>query len=132
MGANVVHLEIPADDTARAREFWGQMFGLEYQPYEGPVEYHMFQNEDEQSGGAIYPRGDDDEGLRVYFNTENLDAALEQVRELGGQVEAEKSPVPGMGWFAHVRDPEGNRFAFWQSDEDAPAPAGMESGQAST
>lgn len=26
--AKVVHFEIPADDTTRAREFWTKMFGV--------------------------------------------------------------------------------------------------------
>lgn len=132
MKPKVVHIEIPADDTSRAKEFWGSLFDIEWQSFEGPVEYNMFGDPDEGYGGGLYPRqGADDDRIRVYFNTEDMDAALDRVREIGGSVEEEKSPVPGMGWYAHVRDPEGNKFSFWQSDENAPTPAGMESGQAS-
>jgi predicted enzyme related to lactoylglutathione lyase len=119
--SKVVHFEIPADDTSRAREFWSSMFGVEWQSYDGPVEYHMFGNDD-QTGGGLMPRQAGQDGLVVYFNTDDIDAALNRVRELGGSVEAEKNPVPGMGWFAHARDTEGNRFSLWQSDENAPAP----------
>ena len=119
--SKVVHFEIPADDTSRAREFWSSMFGVEFQSYNGPVEYHMFSNED-QSGGGLMPRQEGQDGLVVYFSTDDIDSALERVGQLGGSVEAEKSPVPGMGWFAHVRDTEGNRFSLWQNDENAPAP----------
>jgi predicted enzyme related to lactoylglutathione lyase len=129
--AKIVHFEIPADDTERARDFWSAMFGIEWQSYEGATEYFMFGNEDQQSGGGLYARQEGDDRLRVYFNTEDLDATLDRVRELGGSVEEEKNPVPGMGWYAHVQDTEGNKFSFWQSDEKAPTPAGMESGQAS-
>jgi predicted enzyme related to lactoylglutathione lyase len=128
----VIHFEIPADDTQRAREFWGAMFGIDWQSFEGPIEYHMFGDAEEGSGGGLYPRqGAEDDRIRVYFNTDDLDATVERVRELGGSVDEEKAPVPGMGWYAHVRDTEGNKFSFWQSDEKAPTPAGMESGQAS-
>jgi uncharacterized protein len=130
--AKVVHIEIPADDTSRAREFWSQLFGVQFQTYEGPTEYHTFQNEDEQSGGGLMPRQQGQEGIVIYFATDDIDATLDKVRELGGNVEAEKMPVPSMGWFAPVTDPEGNRFSFWQNDENAPAPAGMETGQASS
>nr|MBA3402480.1 VOC family protein [Actinomycetota bacterium] len=42
MAGQMVHLEIPAGDTAKAREFWGGLFGWEWQSYEGsPSEYHM-------------------------------------------------------------------------------------------
>jgi uncharacterized protein len=120
--SKVVHFEIPADDTSRAREFWGSMFGVEFRSYEGPVEYHMFSNDD-QSGGGLMPRQEGQDGLVVYFGTDDMDSALDRVRQLGGSVVGEKSPVPGMGWYAHVRDTEGNRFSLWQSDENAPAPA---------
>ena len=118
--SKVVHFEIPADDTARAKEFWSGIFGIEWQSYDGPVEYYMFQNEDQQSGGGLMPR-DGQNGLTVYFAVEDLDAAREKVQQLGGSVE-EKSPVPGMGWFAHAKDTEGNSFSMWQNDENAPAP----------
>jgi predicted enzyme related to lactoylglutathione lyase len=31
----------------------------------------------------------------------------------------EKMPVPGMGWFAQLIDPQGNPFALWQTDMSA-------------
>jgi predicted enzyme related to lactoylglutathione lyase len=118
--SKIVHFEIPADDTTRARNFYGELFGVEWQTYEGPVEYHMFGNDD-QTGGGLMPRQSGQEGLVVYFNTEDIDSAREKVQQLGGTIE-EKQPVPGMGWFAHAKDTEGNRFSLWQSDENAPPP----------
>lgn len=118
--AKVVHFEIPADDTTRAREFWSGMFGVEFQGYEGPQEYYMFSNDD-QTGGGLMPREAGQDGLRVYFGVEDIDAAREKARELGGSAE-DKQPVPGMGWFAHATDSEGNRFSFWQPDDNAPMP----------
>ena len=116
----VVHFEIPADDTARAREFWTGLFGVQFQSYDGPVEYHTFSNDD-QTGGGLMPRQEGQDGLRVYFGTDDIEAARAKVQELGGSAE-EKQPVPSMGWFAHVKDTEGNEFSLWQSDDSAPAP----------
>jgi predicted enzyme related to lactoylglutathione lyase len=121
--AKIVHFEIPADDTSRARGFWKGLFGVEFQTYDGPMEYHVFQNDDEQSGGGLMPRQAGQDGLTVYFAVEDIDAAGEKVKELGGSTE-DKQPVPGMGWFAHATDTEGNAFSFWQSDEGAPQPEG--------
>jgi uncharacterized protein len=122
MAGKVVHVELPAQDTGRAKEFWGSLFGFQFQQYEGPVEYHMFQQEGQ--GGAIYPQQADEIGPIVYFDVEDMDAALTRVRELGGTVREGKNPVPSMGWYAHCSDTEGNRFSLWQNDESAPAPAG--------
>lgn len=119
--SKVVHFEIPAEDTGRAKDFWGGLFGIEFQQYDGPQEYHMFQNDD-QTGGGLMPRMPGQNGLVVYFNTDDIDAAAKRVQELGGKIHMEKQPVPGMGWHLQVQDPEGNDFALWQSDENAPAP----------
>jgi uncharacterized protein len=115
----IVHFEIPADDTGRAQEFWTGMFGVQFQSYDGPVEYHMFSNED-QTGGGLMPRQQGQDGLVVYFGTDDIDAAMEKAKQLGGSTD-EKHSVPGMGWFAQAKDTEGNRFSFWQPDENAPA-----------
>ena len=54
MPGQMVHLEIPAGDTAKAREFWGSLFGWEWQTFEGsPSEYHTTRFSD-TTGGAIY------------------------------------------------------------------------------
>jgi uncharacterized protein len=118
--AKIVHFEVPAGDTGRAKEFWGSLFGVEFQTYEGPVEYHMFQNDD-QTGGGVYPRQSGEQGLITYFAVDDIDAARAKVQELGGKAE-EKDPVPGMGWYARAEDTEGNSFSLWQNDENAPAP----------
>jgi predicted enzyme related to lactoylglutathione lyase len=118
--SKIVHFEVPASDTGRAKEFWGALFGVQFQTYEGPVEYHMFQNDD-QTGGGIYPRQQGEQGLITYFPVEDIDAARARIEELGGKAE-DKDAVPGMGWFARAEDTEGNSFSLWQSDENAPAP----------
>ena len=52
MPGQIVHFEIPADDTAKSREFWGSLFGWQFESYPGPFEYHMTRISD-QGGLAI-------------------------------------------------------------------------------
>jgi uncharacterized protein len=123
MPGQMVHLEIPAGDTARAREFWGSLFGWQWQTFEGPTEYHMTRLS-ETSGGAIYaPDTPDKRGARVYFDVDDINAGAARVKELGGEAN-EPAPVPSMGWFAVCKDTEGNDFGLWQNDPSAPAPTG--------
>ena len=119
--SKIVHFEVPADDTSRARQFWGSLFGVQFQSYEGPVEYHMFQNDDKQTGGAVMPKQVGEKGVVSYFSVVDIDGARQKIQDLGGKAE-DKAPVPGMGWFARAEDTEGNSFSLWQSDENAPAP----------
>ena len=119
MPTKVVHLEIPAGDTAKAQEFWGSLFGWQWQSMEGPFEYHMTQITDD-SGAAVFPA--EDRGTRPYFDVADINAEVARVRELGGEAD-DPQPVPGMGWFATTKDPEGNKFGLWQVDPSAPAPS---------
>ncbi|MFN2468924.1 MAG: VOC family protein [Gaiellaceae bacterium] len=118
MDGKLVHLELPAGDTARAKAFWSGLVGWQFQDWEGPVEYHMFEGE---PGGAIFPAEDDQRGPIVYFGTEDIDAELAKVRELGGTAD-EKHPIPGVGWYARCEDTEGNSFSIYQDDSSVPAP----------
>jgi predicted enzyme related to lactoylglutathione lyase len=120
MPGQVVQVEIPADDTARGREFWGSLFGWEFEAYPGPFEYHTTQIS-EQMGGAITNMEPGKRGPRVYFDVDEINAGAARVRELGGEAD-EPRPVPGMGWFAICKDTQGNDFALWQNDTSAPAP----------
>jgi hypothetical protein len=123
MAGHIVHLEIPAGDTEKAREFWGSLFGWGWQAVEGPTEYHMTRFT-ETTGGAIYaPDPPDKRGVRIYFDVDEIDAAGTRVNELGGEA-GESMPVPGMGWFSLCKDTEGNEFGLWQNDPDAPTPTG--------
>jgi predicted enzyme related to lactoylglutathione lyase len=122
MSGKIVHFEVPADDTVRSREFWGSLFGWQFQAYPGPFEYHMTQMSD-QSGAAITNMEPGKRGTRPYFEVEEIKAGAARVRELGGEA-GEPMPVPGMGWFATCRDPQGNEFGLWQHDTSAPPPTG--------
>jgi uncharacterized protein len=120
MTGQFVHIEIPADDTAKAREFYGALFGWQFTAIPGPGEYHMTQIGKEQ-GAAITPMEPGKRGTRSYFLVEDINAGAARVNELGGKAD-DPLPVPAMGWFATCTDPHGNEFGLWQNDAAAPAP----------
>jgi predicted enzyme related to lactoylglutathione lyase len=118
MPGKIVHFELLAADADRASGFWRGLFGWEIggSEMEG-FDYRMFQTAPDQ-GGAIYPS--EDAGTRpvVYFDTDDIEASIAKVRELGGEAE-DKQPVPTHGWFASCKDTEGNAFNLWQPDSAA-------------
>ena len=118
MAGKVVHLEVPAGDADRASGFYGGLFGWEIGASVMPdFDYRMFQSAEDQ-GGAIMPSDKAGSGFIVYLDTDDIDASVAKVRELGGQAD-DKQPVPTHGWFATCTDTEGNAFCLWQSDQNA-------------
>lgn len=122
MAGEIVHLEIPADDTEKARTFWGSLFGWQFEAYPGPSEYHMTRISD-RGGAAITNMEPGKRGTRPYFDVADINAGAARVKELGGDA-SDAMPVPNMGWFSTCTDPEGNEFGLWQSDPSAPVPTG--------
>ena len=122
MPGQPVHIEIPADDTAKGQKFWGSLFGWKFQAFPGPFEYHMGRISD-QAGVAITNMEAGKRGIRTYFDVDDIQAGAKRVNELGGEA-GEPAPVPSMGWFSTCKDPQGNEFGLWQNDSSAQPPAG--------
>jgi predicted enzyme related to lactoylglutathione lyase len=120
MPGEIVHIEIPADDTGQSQQFWGSLFGWKFQANPGPFEYHTTQIGGQQ-GGAITNMEPGKRGMRPYFEVDEIKAGAARVNELGGEAN-EAMPVPGMGWFSACKDPHGNEFGLWQTDTSAPPP----------
>ncbi len=100
-------IEFPADDPDRARRFWSDLLGVEL-AQRSEREGRGWQT---QTGGpavGIHERGTGpgDTVSLPYFMTADLDAALVQVKALGGSV-----IHPGSRW-AICRDSEGSPFGL--------------------
>ena len=119
MGKKVVHVEFPAQDAERGKKFWEGVGGWSLNDAGMPGgQYLMFQEGDQ--GGAVYPSMGEP-GPILYYGSDDIDADLAKVKELGGEAE-DKQPIPTIGWFARCKDSEGNEFSLFQSDESVPAP----------
>jgi predicted enzyme related to lactoylglutathione lyase len=84
MTGQIVHFEIPADDTAKGLQFWGSLFGWQFQAYPGPFEYHMTRISD-QAGLAITNMEPGKRGTRAYFDVDDINAGAARVKELGAR-----------------------------------------------
>ena len=93
MAGDIVHFELPAVDPDRAQRFWGSLFGWEFADSGMPgMDYRMARLGD--TLGAALAKTDKPQGYpNVYFGTDDIDASLATIRDLGGETE-DKSPVP--------------------------------------
>ena len=124
-----MHFEIHAGDPERAQAFYRKLFGWQFQKWEGPMEYWLVTTGPDDklgiNGGLLRRQGAppaDGQAVNAYVCTvgvDDLDAALARIGELGGIMAVPKMPIPGMGWLAYVKDPEGNILGMMQIDPSA-------------
>lgn len=102
--------ELMTPEPARAREFYGAVFGLEFSdPVAEGFDYTTIRAGGRDVGGI----GPADEGQpavwRGYFATADTDATAERVRSAGGSVLREPTDTP-YGRMAVCADPHGSVF----------------------
>jgi predicted enzyme related to lactoylglutathione lyase len=104
MGNPVVHFEIMGKDEKKLEKFYSEAFGWEMHP--AMPGYSMVHAGDGNGiGGGI---GKDEEAaVRFYIDVDDVDAALEKVKRLGGKVVMPPQKNPQVT-FARFADPEGN------------------------
>ena len=120
----VVHFEIPADDVARAAEFYGSIFGWDLEPVPG-MDYTMIRTvsvDDRQMptepgaiNGGLMQRGPDTQTPSVTIDVVSIDAAIKAIEDSGGSVVRPRTEIPGMGAFAYFKDCEGNTMGLWEN-----------------
>ncbi|HKN97090.1 MAG TPA: VOC family protein [Pseudonocardiaceae bacterium] len=108
MSGEISWVELPAADSAKARAFFGGLFGWRTTEY--PGDYHVVDN---GLIGAIAPREEGFTHPRVYFATEDADVAVKRVQELGGSA-GDVATVPGIGRIAHCQDDQGTPFSLFE------------------
>jgi predicted enzyme related to lactoylglutathione lyase len=121
MAGKLVHFEIASADEGRAMDFYKQVFGWEFQDSGMPGVSYNLTEAGGQPGGAVYAMEDVEPSILVYFDTDDMEGSIAKVRDAGGQAE-DKQPIPGVGWFSHCTDTEGNRFGLFLSDESVAPP----------
>jgi predicted enzyme related to lactoylglutathione lyase len=114
--------EIPVNDFDRARQFYSRLFDYEMRDILAGPNRRGFLPHDEQGGGigGAIVHGPDyipsQRGCLVYLNAgDDLDIVLARVPDAGGQVVQDKAPVSEeneLGYYAIIRDTEGNRIAL--------------------
>lgn len=125
----VIHFEIHADDPDRACRFYAALFGWQAARWDGPTEYFVLTTGTPGApginGGLLRrhgPRPADGQPVNAFVCTidvPDLDATVGQAQALGGSVAVAKMPVPGVGWLAYIKDPEGNILGLLQPDPAA-------------
>lgn len=111
--------ELMTTDTEGARKFYWEVTGLT--ATSDP--YQMFVAGEQPVGGLVGPRaegsgwpsGGPEAHWIAYIGVDDVDAAAERARELGGQILLPPTELPGFGRAAVLRDPQGAAFGIFTS-----------------
>lgn len=120
----IVHFDISADDTARAKKFYSALLGWKFETYPGPMEYHLITTTNLDGtpgiGGGMGKRSDPSQrGVLNYYGVESIEEAMKKVKSLGGKLISAKMAVPTMGYLVNCQDTEGNMFGLWETNTEA-------------
>ncbi|MCX7567396.1 VOC family protein [Sulfitobacter sp. F26169L] len=111
-----------APDAAEA--FYQSVLGWEFikTPPAPGADYRIFNTTEGQTVGGMMKAPDGapfGPTWAVYFGVRDVDAAAQQVENLGGHVHMPPQDIPDVGRFAFVADPQGAMFYLMNGDSDA-------------
>jgi predicted enzyme related to lactoylglutathione lyase len=121
----VVHFEMPAEDRARVKKFYEEVFGwkmTQLGPEMGEYllaatspldENNMHINKGAINGG-FYQKGEAGTIPHIVISVEDLAKHMEVVQNAGGKIQGEPMDIPGIGKFVMFTDSEGNRVGMLQ------------------
>ena len=114
----VIHFEMPVDNPERAIKFYGNVFGWQFNKWEGPTEYWLVKTgKDGEPGidGGLMRRGEQLPSTRNVISVTSVDDYVAKIKSAGGKVPMPKTEIPGIGFFALCQDTEGNVFGIMQN-----------------
>jgi uncharacterized protein len=120
--SRIIHFEIPASDLENLANFYRKAFGWKIEKWPGPTEYFMVTTGAEgQPGinGGMLRKQAPVTGTTNTIGVDSVDAAVNAVQGAGGKLVMPKTPIPTVGYFAYLQDPEGNIFGVMQADQNA-------------
>ena len=124
-----IHFEIHASNPERVQAFYRTLFGWQFQSWGGPAEYWVITTGDAAqpgiNGGLVRRRGSapaEGQAVNTFVCTvgvSDLDATLASLAKAGGTMALPRMAVPGVGWLAYIKDPDGNILGVMQADASA-------------
>ena len=119
--ASIIWFEIPADDLARAKKFYKNLFGWKVNPFRGVTDFLHIDTGGAGASpdGALMPRKHPAHAVTNYVSVPSVTKFAAKIEKLGGKICMPKTAVAQMGYFAVCQDTENNMFGIWEKDRNA-------------
>jgi len=118
----VVHFEVDAKRPERAIRFYENVFGWKTEKWKGPVDYWLIATGKEKEpgiDGGLAKRTEDEPSTVNTIDVTSVNQYIKKIESNGGSIVRPKMAVPGVGWMAYFKDPEGNLWGIMERDESA-------------
>ena len=125
--SSVVHFEMPYDDRERMAAFYQNAFGWQTQMFGAEMGNYVIATTTETDesrrpkmpgaiNGGFFPKRPDwpAQHPNIVIAVDDIQAAMRQVTEAGGNVLGEPMEIPGVGQYVSFFDTEGNRVSMLQ------------------
>jgi len=120
------HFEIHGSDGEALVRFYTQLFGWTAERWGDEAYWLLDTGTGEGINGAVMTRhgpapaeGAPVMGAVITVEVDDLDAYMARGLALGATEALARMAVPGMGWAANLKDPDGNVFGVFQPDAEA-------------
>jgi predicted enzyme related to lactoylglutathione lyase len=103
--------ELMTTDVEGAKEFYGALFGWEYETVPMPGSDYTVVKVDGKGVAGIMDMPEECEGMApcwdIYVTVDDVDAVVKEVEGQGGKVLRPAMDIPGVGRFCVLQDPRG-------------------------
>lgn len=126
--SRAVHFEIHANNPQMLIDFYSNLFGWSFSKFPTGEYWMIKTGPDSQPGinGGLLPRPGPAPGpmaspnaFVITVDVDDLDASMAKAQRGGAFLCVPKMAIPGVGWLAYFKDPDGNIFGMMQMDAGA-------------
>ena len=115
-----VHVELNSPDPEKAKSFYGKLFQWQLEDMPNPAvpddSYTVIKVGEGTGGGIMKQVPQGPAGWIPYVLVDDLRAATDKAKSLGGTIMKDVTEVPGMGWFSIIQDPAGSVLGLWKAN----------------
>lgn len=109
----IIHFVIPSENPKQLAEFYAQLFDWKINKMDGDEEYWLIETPNGLTGGISRKTSQLQRPIN-FISVNTLQEAITTNQKNGGQLLTPPQEIPD-GYWAQLEDPEGNRFAVFES-----------------
>ena len=112
-------------DPAKATQFYGELFGWEYETFKpGEMDYEMIKANGQTHGGFGSPPGNPPPMWIGHVLVTDVDETILRAEGAGGKIVVDPMDIPDVGRMVVIADPQGAIISAFASAGDSPASEG--------